>query len=123
MKLREEELLEKCKKEEKPEEAGTDACTNLNAQSLRLFGLHSDVNDAHRAGANRLQNKTNKKVKKHQHNLEQQKLMLQDVQLRLESVSLEVKALRGFGCGDKRSPRSTQLMPPCLPLGNPSGGC
>ena len=29
----------------------------LNAQSLRLFGLHSDVNDAPRAGANRLQNK------------------------------------------------------------------
>ena len=29
----------------------------LNAQSLRLFGLHRDVNDAHRAGANRLQNK------------------------------------------------------------------
>ena len=28
----------------------------LNAQSLRLFGLHRDVNDAHRAGANRLQN-------------------------------------------------------------------
>ena len=27
-----------------------------NAQSLRLFGLHRDVNDAHRAGANRLQN-------------------------------------------------------------------
>ena len=26
----------------------------LNAQSLRLFGLHRDVNDAHRAGANRL---------------------------------------------------------------------
>ena len=32
----------------------------LNAQSLRLFGLHRDVNDAHRAGANRLQNKTNR---------------------------------------------------------------
>ena len=31
----------------------------LNAQSLRLLGLHSDVNDAHRAGANRLQNKQN----------------------------------------------------------------
>ena len=31
----------------------------LNAQSLRLFGLHKDVNDAHRASANRLQNKTN----------------------------------------------------------------
>ena len=29
----------------------------LNAQYLRLFGLHRDVNDAHRAGANRLQNK------------------------------------------------------------------
>ena len=29
----------------------------LNAQSLRLFGLHRDVNDAHRAGANRLKNK------------------------------------------------------------------
>ena len=33
----------------------------LNAQSLRLFGLHSDVNGAHRAGANRLQN--NKQTK------------------------------------------------------------
>ena len=31
----------------------------LNAQFLRLFGVHSDVNDAHRAGANRLnKNKT-----------------------------------------------------------------
>ena len=29
----------------------------LNAQSLRLFGLHRDVNDAHRVGANRLKNK------------------------------------------------------------------
>ena len=29
----------------------------LNAQSLRLFCLHRDINDAHRAGANRLQNK------------------------------------------------------------------
>ena len=29
----------------------------LNAQYLRLFGVHDDVNDAHRAGANRLQNK------------------------------------------------------------------
>ena len=32
----------------------------LNAQSLRLFGLHRDVNDAHRACANRLQNKQKK---------------------------------------------------------------
>ena len=30
----------------------------LNAQSLRLFRLQRDVNDAHRAGANRLQNKS-----------------------------------------------------------------
>ena len=29
----------------------------LNALPLRPFGLHSDVNDAHRAGANRLQTK------------------------------------------------------------------
>ena len=34
----------------------------LNAQSLRLFGLHSDVNDAHCAGANRLQNKNSKGI-------------------------------------------------------------
>ena len=33
----------------------------LNAQSLRLFGLHRNVNDAHRAGANRLQSKTNRR--------------------------------------------------------------
>ena len=36
-----------------------------NAQFLRLFGLHGDVNDAHRAGANRLQNK-NKKTSRRQ---------------------------------------------------------
>ena len=35
---------------------GRTAQYKLNAQSLRLFGLHRDVNDAHRAGANRLQN-------------------------------------------------------------------
>ena len=29
----------------------------VHAQFLRLFSLHDDVNDAHRAGANRLQNK------------------------------------------------------------------
>ena len=33
----------------------------LDAQSLRFFGLHRNVNDAHHAGANRLQNKTNTK--------------------------------------------------------------
>ena len=40
------------------ENSGRTVPYKLNAQSLRLFGLHSDVNDAHRAGANRL--KTNK---------------------------------------------------------------
>ena len=34
----------------------------LNAQSLRLFGLHRDVSDPHRAGVNRLQNKTNNRT-------------------------------------------------------------
>ena len=34
------------------------------------------------------------RIKKHEHNPEQQKKMLADVQLQLESVSLEVKALR-----------------------------
>ena len=36
------------------ESTGRTAQYQLNAQSLRLFGLHRDVNDAHRAGANRL---------------------------------------------------------------------
>ena len=36
----------------------------LNVQSLRLLGLHRDVNDAHRAGANRLQNKMHFKFRK-----------------------------------------------------------
>ena len=42
------------------ENSGRTVQYKLNAQSLRLFGLHSDLNDAHRAGANRLQNKTTK---------------------------------------------------------------
>ena len=39
------------------ENSGRTVQYKLNAQSLRLFGVHSDVNDVHRAGANRLQNK------------------------------------------------------------------
>ena len=39
------------------ENSGRTVQYKFNAQSLRLFGLHSDVNDAHRAGENRLQNK------------------------------------------------------------------
>ena len=35
------------------ENSGRTVQYKLNAQSLRLFGLHSDVNDAHRAGANK----------------------------------------------------------------------
>ena len=42
------------------ENSGRTEQYKLNAQSLRLFGLHCDVNDAHRAGANRLQNKETK---------------------------------------------------------------
>ena len=40
--------------------AGGTVQYKLNAQSLRLFGLHSDVNDAHRAAANRFQHRTKK---------------------------------------------------------------
>ena len=36
---------------------GSAVQNKLHAQFLRLFSLHDDVNDAHRAGANRLQNK------------------------------------------------------------------
>ena len=39
------------------ENSGRTVQYKLDAQSLRLVGLHSDVNDAHRDGANRLQNK------------------------------------------------------------------
>ena len=38
------------------ENSGRTAQYKLSGQSLRLFRLHSDVNDAHRAGANPLQN-------------------------------------------------------------------
>ena len=37
------------------ENSGRTVQYKLNVHSLRLFGVHSDVNDAHRAGANRLQ--------------------------------------------------------------------
>ena len=40
--------------------SGTTVWYKHNAQSLRLFGLLDDVNDAHRGGANRLQNKNMK---------------------------------------------------------------
>ena len=42
------------------ENSGRTVQYKLNSQSLRLFGLPSDVNDAHRASANRLQNKLNR---------------------------------------------------------------
>ena len=44
------------------ENSGRTVQHKLNAQSLRLFGLQTYVNDAHRAGADRLQNRTNKPV-------------------------------------------------------------
>ena len=37
--------------------SGRTAQYKQNAQFLRHFGLHGDVNDAHRAGANRLKKK------------------------------------------------------------------
>ena len=39
----------------------------LNAQFLRLFGVHSDVNDAHRAVANRLTKTKTKQKRSMQH--------------------------------------------------------
>ena len=41
------------------ESTGWTAQYKPNAQYLRLIGLHRDVNDAHRAGANRLRNTQN----------------------------------------------------------------
>ena len=53
-------------------------------------------------------------VKKHEHNLEQQKMMLADVQLRLESASLEVRALRAL-VAETKEPEGPpiQAPPPC----------
>ena len=53
-------------------------------------------------------------VKKHEHNLEQQKMMLADVQLRLESVRLEVRALRAL-VAETKEPEGPQIQapPPC----------
>ena len=50
-------------------------------------------------------------VKKHEHNLEQQKMMLADVQLRLESVSLEVKALRAL-VAETKEPEEPPIQAP-----------
>ena len=50
-------------------------------------------------------------VKKHEHNLEQQKMMLADVQLRLESVSLEVKALRAL-VAETKEPEGPPIQAP-----------
>ena len=50
-------------------------------------------------------------IKKHEHNLEQQKIMLADVQMQLESVSLEVKALRAL-VAETREPEGPSLIAP-----------
>ena len=52
-------------------------------------------------------------VKKHQHNLEQQKLMLQDVQFLLESVSLEVGAVRALVV-ETKEPEGLPIHAPLL---------
>ena len=50
-------------------------------------------------------------VTKHEHNLEHQKMMLADVQLRLESVSLEVKALRAL-VAESKEPEGPPIQAP-----------
>ena len=50
-------------------------------------------------------------VKKHEHNLFQQKMMLADVQLRLKSVSLEVKALRTL-VAETKEPEGLPIQAP-----------
>ena len=50
-------------------------------------------------------------VKKHEHTLEQQNLMLADVQLQLESVSLEVKALRAL-VAETKEPEGPPVQAP-----------
>ena len=50
-------------------------------------------------------------IKKHEHNLEQQKIMLADVQMQLESVSLEVKALRAL-VAETKEPEGPSLIAP-----------
>ena len=51
------------------EKSGRTVQYKLNAQSLRLFDLHSDVNDAHHAGANRLQTNKNPTTTQITHNI------------------------------------------------------
>ena len=57
-------------------------------------------------------------VNKHEHN-EQQKMMLADVQLRLESVSLEVKALRAL-VAETKEPEGPYSSPVACSSGTPS---
>ena len=58
-------------------------------------------------------------VKKHEHNLEQQKMMLADVLLRLESLSLEVKALRAL-VAETKEPEGPPIQAPLpAPLEHP----
>ena len=47
------------------ENSGKTVQCKLKAQSLILFGLYGDVNDAHRAGANRLQTKKQSRANSH----------------------------------------------------------
>ena len=59
-------------------------------------------------------------VKKHEHSLEQEKMMLADLQSRLESVSLEVKALRALVAETKEQEGGSPIHAPlALLLGNP----
>ena len=53
-------------------------------------------------------------ISKPEHNLEQQKLMLQDVRLRLATVRDEVSALRAL-VADPSEPVGTEVQPPLPP--------
>ena len=52
-----------------------------------------------------------RKIKKHEHNLDQQKMMHADVRLRLESVSLEVKSLRA-SVAETKEPEEPLIQAP-----------
>ena len=57
-------------------------------------------------------------IKKHEHNLQQQKVMLEDVLTRLEAVKDEVKALRAL-LSERKEPEVPQFASRCQPRKSP----
>ena len=58
-------------------------------------------------------------IKKHAHNLQQQKMMLKDVQTRPEAVKDEVKALRAL-VSETKEPEGPNSCPAASPLRAPT---